>query len=45
MGHPLHNTIYLGRQPLFSSRRARVALALATLAGATLGWLALRALH
>jgi len=45
MGHTLYNTIYLGRKPLFRSRRARLALALGVAASAGLGWLAVRALR
>lgn len=43
MGRTLHNTIYLGRGPLFYSRRAQLALGVAASAG--LGWLAFRALR
>lgn len=47
MGHTLYNTIHLGRGPLYYSRRAQLALALAlgVAASAGLGWLALRALR
>ena len=45
MGHALYNTIYLGRGPLYYSRRARLALALGVAAGAALGWLAFRVLR
>lgn len=45
MGHTLYDTIYLGRGPLYYSRRARLALALGVAAGAGLGWLALRTLR
>lgn len=45
MGHTLYKTIYLGRGPLYYSRRARLALVLGVAASAGLGWLALRALR
>lgn len=45
MGHTLYNTIYLGRSPLYYSRRARLALAVGLTASAGLGWLVLRALR
>ena len=45
MGRTLHNTIYLGRGPLYDSRWAPLALALGGAAGAGLGWLAVRALR
>ena len=45
MGRTLYNTIYLGRGPLYYSRRARLALALGVAAGASLGWLAFRVLR
>ena len=45
MGHTLYNTIYLGRGPLYYSRRARLALALGVAAGGGLGWLAFRVLR
>ena len=45
MGHTLYNTIYLGRSPLYYSRRARLALAFGLAASAGLGWIALRALR
>ncbi|MFC0252517.1 hypothetical protein [Massilia consociata] len=45
MGHTLYNTIYLGRRPLYHSRRAQLALALGLAASAGLGWLALRAVR
>jgi len=45
MGRTLHNTIYLGRGPLYYSHRAQLALALGVAASAGLGWLAFRALR
>lgn len=42
MGHTLYDTIYLGRNRLYYSRRARLALAIGLAASAGLGWLALR---
>ncbi len=45
MGHTLYNTIHLGRGRLYYSGRARLALAVGVVAGAGLGWLALRALR
>lgn len=46
MGSTLYNKIYLGRGPLFASRRAQVAaLVLGVAASAGLGWFALRSLR
>jgi hypothetical protein len=42
MGHTLYDTIYLGRRPLYASRRAQLALAVGLAATAGLGLLALR---
>ena len=44
MGSTLHNKIYLGRGARLASRRLRAALALGTLAGAGLVWMAVRVL-
>lgn len=45
MGNSLHNKIYLGRTSVLASRRGRAALAVGTLAGVALVWVALRALR
>lgn len=45
MGSTLYNKIYLGRSPLFATRRAQLALLVGLAASAGLGWLALRSLH
>jgi hypothetical protein len=45
MGNSLHNKIYLGRTSVLATRRGRAALAVGTLAGAALVWMALRALR
>ncbi|WP_156885620.1 hypothetical protein [Massilia niastensis] len=43
MGSTLYNKIYLGRSPLFGSRRVQLALALGlAAASAGIGWFALR---
>jgi hypothetical protein len=41
----LYNKIYLGRGPLLGSRRAQLALLLGVVAGAGLGWMAVRSLR
>ena len=43
MGSTLYNKIYLGRGPMFGSRRMQLALALGLAASAGLGWYAMRA--
>lgn len=45
MGSTLYNKIYLGRGPLLGSRRAQLALLLGVVAGAGIGWYALRSPH
>ena len=45
MGNSLHNKIYLGRTSVLDSRRGRAALAVGTIAGVALVWVALRALR
>jgi hypothetical protein len=45
MGSTLYNKIYLGRGPMFGSRRMQLALALGLAASAGLGWYAMRALR
>lgn len=45
MGSTLYNKIYLGRGPLFGSRRMQLAVALSLAASAGLGWYALRSLR
>jgi len=45
MGSTLYQKIYLGRSPLFGSRRAQLALALGVIASAGLCWFALRSLR
>ena len=45
MGSTLYNKIYLGRGPLFGSRRAQLAVVLGLAASAGLGWFALRSLR
>ena len=45
MGSTLYNKIYLGRGPLFGSRRVQAALALGLVASAGLGWFALRSMR
>ncbi|MGF6275666.1 hypothetical protein ABIB38_004067 [Massilia sp. UYP11] len=45
MGSTLYNKIYLGRRPLLDSSHARLALLLGVLAGAGIGWYALRSLR
>lgn len=44
MGTTLHNKIYLGRTSWLGSRRTQTALALGTLVGTGLVWIALRAM-
>lgn len=45
MGSTLYNKIYLGRGPLLGSRGAQLALLLGVIAGAGIGWYALRSLR
>jgi len=45
MGSTLYNKIYLGRRPLLYSTHARLALLLGVIAGAGIGWYALRSLR
>ena len=45
MGSTLYNKIYLGRRPLPDSTHARLALLLGVIAGAGIGWYALRSLR
>ena len=45
MGSTLYNKIYLGRRPMLDSTRARVALLLGVVAGAGIGWYAVRSLR
>lgn len=45
MGRTLYDTIYLGRRPLYRSRRARIALMIGVAASAGLGWLALHTMR
>jgi hypothetical protein len=45
MGSTLYNKIYLGRSPLFGSRRMQLALALGLAASAGLGWFAFRSMR
>jgi len=45
MGSTLYNKIYLGRRPLLDSTHARLALLLGLIAGAGIGWYALRSLR
>jgi hypothetical protein len=45
MGSTLYNKIYLGRRPLLGSAHGRVALLLGVIAGAGIGWYALRSLR
>jgi len=45
MGSTLYNKIYLGRGPLLGSRRAQLALLFGVIAGAGIGWYALRSLR
>lgn len=45
MGSTLYNKIYLGRRPLLESTHARLALLLGLIAGAGIGWYALRSLR
>lgn len=45
MGSTLYNKIYLGRGSLLASRRAQMALLVGIIAGAGIGWYALRSLR
>ena len=45
MGSTLYNKIYLGRRPMLDSTNARLALLLGVIAGAGIGWYALRSLR
>lgn len=45
MGSTLYNKIYLGRRPLLGSTRTRVLVLLGAIAGAGIGWYAMRSLR